>query len=146
MISFVSDATKYDVSQPPDKANVSSTIVDLATYFSLIELQAIGATLLCLSLNRIMKKPWLPPFCRLLELVSEYNLILSDSTSNAGIQIYVVVFCVNFTILLVAIKSETVASFTRVLASQTKKLISGLVFPATQFSFPSIPQRMVISS
>ena len=93
-----------------------------------------------------MKTPWLPPFCRLLELVSEYNLILSDSMSNVGIQIYVVVFCVNFTILLAAIKSETVASFTHVLASQTKNLISGFVFPATQFSFPSIPQRMVISS
>ena len=112
----------------------------------LVWLSYVIATLLCLLLNRIMKNPWLPPFSRLLKLVSEYNFILSDSMSNVGMQIYVVVFCVNFTTLLAAIKSETVASFTRVLVSQTKKLISGLVFPATQFSFPSIPQRMVISS
>ena len=78
-----------------------------------------------------MKNPWLPPFSRLLKLVSEYNFILSDSMSNVGMQIYVVVFCVNFTTLLAAIKSETVASFTRVLVSQTKKLFSDLVIPAT---------------
>ena len=46
IISFAIDTTKYDVSQPSDKANVSAAIVDLATRFSLIELQAIGATLL----------------------------------------------------------------------------------------------------
>ena len=39
IISFASDATKYEVSQPPDKANVSSAIVDLTTHFSLIELR-----------------------------------------------------------------------------------------------------------
>ena len=55
IISFASDTAKYDVSQPSDKANVSAAIVDLATRFSLIELQAIGGTLLYLSLNRIMK-------------------------------------------------------------------------------------------
>ena len=63
--------------------------------------------------------------------------------SIVGLRTYVVVFCVNFSTLLVAIKSETVASVTRVLVSQTKKLISSLVIPATQFSFPSIPLRMV---
>ena len=94
--------------------------MDLATRFSLIELQAIGATLLYLSLNRIMKPPWLPPFVRLLKLASEYNLILSDSMSNVGIRMYVVMFCMNFTTLLAAIKSENVASFTRVLVSQTE--------------------------
>ena len=60
-----------------------------------------------------MKPPWLPPFGRLLKLVSEYNLIFSGSMSNVGMRIYVVVFCMNLTILLAAIKSETVASFTR---------------------------------
>ena len=94
--------------------------MDLATRFSLTELQAIDATLLYVSLNRIMKPPWLLPFVRLLKLASEYNLILSDSMSNVGIQIYVVVFCMNFTTLLAAIKSENVASFTRVLVSQTE--------------------------
>ena len=136
IISFESDATKYDVSQPSDKANVYAAIVDLATRFSLI-LVLIGATLLYLSLNRIIKLPWLPLFGRLLKLASEYNLILSDSMSNMGMQIYVVVVGVNFN-LLAAIKSETVASFTRVLVSQTKTLISSFVIPATQFRFSSI--------
>ena len=145
IISFVSDATKYDVSYPSDKANVSAANVDLETHFSLIELQAIGATLLYLSLNRIKKPPWLPPFGRLLKLASEYNLILSDSMSNVGMQIYAVVFGMNFTILLAASKTETVTSFTCELVSQTRKLISCLVIPATQVSFLSIPLRMVIS-
>ena len=142
IISFESDATKDDVSQPSDKANVYAAIVDLATRFSLI-LVLIGATLLYLSLNRIIKPPWLPPFGRLLKLASEYNLTLSDSKPNVGMQIYVVVVGVNFTTLLAAIKSETVYTL---LVSQTKKLISGFVIPATQFRFSSIPLRMVISS
>ena len=146
IISFVSDVTKYGASQPSDKPNLSAAIVDLATCFSLIELQAIDAMLLYLSPNRIMKCPWLSPFGRLLKLASEYNLVLSDYMSSVGIQIYVIVFCMSFTILLAAIKAETVASFTGVLVSLTKKLISGLVIPATQFSFPSIPLRMVIFS
>ena len=129
-----------------DKANASAAIVDLATRFKLIELQAIGVTLLYLSLNRIMKPPWLPPLGRLLKLASEYNLILSGSMSKLGMRIFVVVFCMNFTILLAAIKSETVAYFTRVLVSQIKKLISAFVIPATQFSFRSIPLRIVIFS
>ena len=86
IISIVSDATKY-VPQPSDKAYVSAAIVDLATHFNLIELQAICATLLYLLLNRILKPPWLPPFGRLLKLTSEYNLILSDSMSNVGMRI-----------------------------------------------------------
>ena len=45
------------------------------------------------------------------------------------------VFLTNFTILLAEMRSEIVGS----LASHTKKLISGLVIPAIQFSFPSIP-------
>ena len=108
----MSDATKYDVSQPSDKANVFAAIVDLVTRFKLIELQAIGPTLLYLSLNRIMKPPWLPPLGRLLKLASEYNLILSGSMSKLGMRIYVVVFCMNFTILLAAIKSETGVFYT----------------------------------
>ena len=111
IISFESDATKDDVSQPSDKANVYAAIVDLATRFSLI-LVLIGATLLYLSLNRIIKPPWLPPFGRLLKLASEYNLTLSDSKPNVGMQMYVVVVGVNFTTLLAAIKSETVYTCT----------------------------------
>ena len=111
IISFAIDTTKYDVSQPSDKANVSAAIVDLATRFSLIELQAIGATLLYLLLNRIMKPPWLLPFSKLLKVASEYNLILSDSMSIVCMRIYVVLFCMNFTTLLPAIKCHDTKSF-----------------------------------
>ena len=56
-----------------------------------------------------------------------------------------VYFLTNFTILLAEMRLEIVASLIRVLVSHTKKLISGLVISAIQFSFPSIPLCLVVS-
>ena len=53
------------------------------------------------------------------------------------------VFLTNFTILLAEMRSEIVASLICVLVLHMKKLISGLVIPAIQFSFPSIPLSLV---
>ena len=55
--SLASDAMKKDISQPSDRARVSAASVDQATCFNLVELQAIGATLLNLSLRKTKKPP-----------------------------------------------------------------------------------------
>ena len=57
IISLASDAMKKDISQPSDRARVSAASVGQATCFNLVELQAIGATLLNLSLRKTKKPP-----------------------------------------------------------------------------------------
>ena len=56
IISLASDAMN-DISQPSERVRVSAASVDRATHFNFVELQAIGAMLLNLSLRKTGKPP-----------------------------------------------------------------------------------------
>ena len=90
--------------------------------------------LLLSSVKKIIWPVWLPPLGKLSKLasVNKWSLILFRF--SWGELIPFLEFFTFFIILLTYSSSATVACLNFVLASQTKKLISGLDIPAMQFN------------
>ena len=148
MFSFNILWIKKAVSHPSERCCISAASVVRLTLFSLLEFQTIGVHLFFLSHMKTMYSPWLSSLGKLMKLASSISAKIKIRTKikwwNQDHIMWLGVFLINLMTLLTDM-SEMVAVLIFVLISQTWKLISDRVIPATQFNFPSALLNSVVS-